>query len=45
MLLFLNHDQHLKLFRYSPEKAEALKGIQAVHGFPELKIVKPTDTR
>ena len=28
-----------------PPKAEALKGIEAVLGFPELKIVKPSDTR
>ena len=28
-----------------PKKAEALKGIQAVLGFLELKIVKPNDTR
>ena len=34
-----------KLFYYSPSKAEALKGIQAVLGFSELKIVKPSDTR
>ena len=34
-----------KLFYYSPQKAEALKGIQAVLGFPKLKIVKPSDTR
>ena len=34
-----------KLFYYSPKKAEALKGIQAVLGFSELKIVKPSDTR
>ena len=34
-----------KLFYYSPQKAVALKGIQAVLGFPELKIVKPRDTR
>ena len=32
-------------FYYSPQKAEALKDIQAVIGFPELKIVKPSDTR
>ena len=34
-----------KLFYYSSQKAEALKGIQAVLGFPELRIVKPSDTR
>ena len=33
-----------KLLYNSPIKAEALKGIQAVLGFPELKIVKPSDT-
>ena len=34
-----------KLFYYSPKEAESLKGIQDVFGFPELKIVKPCDTR
>ena len=34
-----------KLFYYSPPKAEALKAIQAVIGFPKLKIVKFSDTR
>ena len=34
-----------KLFYYSPKKSEALKGIQDVPGFPELKIMKPSDTR
>ena len=34
-----------KLFYYSPQKAEALKGNLAVLGFPKLKIVKPSDTR
>ena len=34
-----------QLFYYFPKKAEALKGIQAVLGFPELKILKPNDTR
>ena len=33
------------LFYYHPERAEALKGIQAVLSFPKLKIVKPSDTR
>ena len=34
-----------KLFYYSPKEAESLKDIQAVLCFPELKIVKPCDTR
>ena len=34
-----------QLFYYFPKKTEALKGIQAVLGFPELKILKPSDTR
>ena len=34
-----------KLFYYSSQKAEALNDIQAVLGFPELKTVKPSDTR
>ena len=33
-----------KLFYYSPKKAEALKVIQAVLGFTDLKIVKPRIT-
>ena len=42
---FWNHDQRLEVVLLFPLKAEALKGIQAVLGFPELKIVKPSDTR
>ena len=34
-----------KLFYYSSPTAEALKAIQAVLGFPELKLVKHSDTR
>ena len=34
-----------KLFYYSPKKAQALKDVQAVLSLPELKIVKPSDTR
>ena len=34
-----------KLFYCSLKKAEALKGIKGVLGYPELKIVKPSDTR
>ena len=34
-----------KLFYYSHQKAEALKGILAALGFHELKIVKPSNTR
>lgn len=34
-----------KFFYYSPKKAEALKEIQCALNFPELKIVKPSDTR
>ena len=34
-----------KLFYYSPKKAEALKDVQCVLNMPELKIVKPSDTR
>ena len=34
-----------KLLYYSLKKAEALKGIQAALGFPELRFVKPSDTR
>ena len=34
-----------QLFYYFPPKAEALKGIQAVLDFPELKMLEPSDTR
>ena len=34
-----------KMFYYSPKKAEALKNVQSVLGLPELKILKPSDTR
>ena len=34
-----------KLFFYSPKKAESLKAVQSVLKLPELKIVKPSDTR
>ena len=44
-MFFWNHDQRLEVFLIiPPQKAEALKGIQAALGFPELKIVKPSDT-
>lgn len=33
-----------KLFSNSPQKAEALKEIQAALNLPQLKIVKPSDT-
>ena len=34
-----------KLFFYSPKKAESLKAVQSILKLPELKIVKPSDTR
>ncbi len=34
-----------KFFHYSPKRAESLKEIQKVLDLPELKIVKPSDTR
>ena len=34
-----------KMFYYSPKKAEALKNVQCVLNLPELKVVKPSDTR
>lgn len=34
-----------KLFYYSPKKAEALKVVQSVLSLPELKVVKPSNTR
>ena len=35
----------LSLFYYSPQKAESLKHVQAVLNLPELKVIKPSDTR
>ena len=34
-----------RLFYYSPKRAQSLKEVQKVLDFPELKIVKPSDTR
>ena len=34
-----------KFFHYSPKRAESLKDIQKVLDLPELKIIKPSDTR
>ena len=34
-----------KFFHYSPKFAESLKEIQKVLDLPQLKIVKPSDTR
>ena len=34
-----------KFFHYSPKRAESLKEIQKVLDFPELKIVKLSDSR
>jgi len=34
-----------KLFYYSSKKAEALKEVQSVLNMPELKVLKPSDTR
>ena len=34
-----------KFFYYSPKCAQSLKEVQKVLDFPELKIVKPSDTR
>ena len=45
MCFFLTMTSIWKLFYYSPKEAESLKGIQAVLGFPVLKIVKPFYTR
>ena len=35
----------LKLFYYSPRKAEKLKEVQYVLNLPELKVLKPSSTR
>jgi hypothetical protein len=34
-----------KLFYHSPKNAETLTAVQAVLSFPELKVVKPSETR
>ena len=34
-----------KLFYYSPKKTQALREVQAALTLPELKVVKPSDTR
>ena len=34
-----------KFFHYSPKKAETLKEVQQVLDLPELKMIKPSDTR
>ena len=34
-----------KFFHYSPKRAKSIKEIQKVVDLPELKIVKPSDTR
>ena len=34
-----------KFFHYSPKRAECLKEVQRVLNMPELKVVKPSDTR
>ena len=35
----------MEIFYYSPKCAQSLKEVQKVLDFPELKIVKPSDTR
>ena len=34
-----------KFFHYSPKRTESLKEVQRVLDLPELKIIKPSDTR
>ena len=34
-----------KYFKYSPKRAESLKEIQHVLNLPEMKVIKPSDTR
>ena len=34
-----------KFFQYSPKRAECLKAVQQVLNMPELKVIKPSDTR
>ena len=35
----------MEVFHYSPKRAESVKEVQKVLDLPELKIVKPSDTR
>ena len=34
-----------KFFYYSPKRAQSLKEVQKILDYPELKIIKPSDTR
>ena len=34
-----------KFYHYSPKRAETLKDVQTVLDLPELKVIKPSDTR
>ena len=34
-----------KFFHYSPKRAECLKEVQRVLNMPEMKVIKPSDTR
>ena len=34
-----------KCFHYSPKRTESLKQVQCILDLPELKIIKPSDTR
>ena len=34
-----------KFFQYSPKRAECLKAVQRVLNMPDLKVIKPSDTR
>ena len=43
--VFSTMDNLWKLFYDSPKKAEALKELQSVLKLPELKVVKPSDTK
>ena len=40
-----NHGQRLEVVLLFPTKKRGIEGIQAALAFPELKIVKPSDTR
>ena len=43
--VYSNFTSLWKLFYYSPKKAEKLKEVQNVLDLPQLKLLKPTDTR
>ena len=44
-VVVFNDDQHLEVVLLFSSKSRGIEGHLAVFGFPELKIVKPSDPR